>query len=56
MLIRFEVQNYRSIAGTAELSMVAIDRDRPEAMPQRLVGESLVKVAGIYGPNASGKC
>ncbi|WP_269461089.1 hypothetical protein [Actinoplanes derwentensis] len=31
MLIRFEVSNFRSIAEPAELSMVAIDRDRPAA-------------------------
>ena len=35
--------------------MVAVDRKREEARPQPLLGESLVPVAGIYGPNASGK-
>lgn len=55
MLIRFEVSNYRSILEPAELSMVAIDQDRPEARPANLLGESLLTVAAIFGPNASGK-
>ncbi|MEU7915779.1 AAA family ATPase [Microbispora bryophytorum] len=55
MLIRFGVSNYRSIWETAELSMVAIDRDREEARPAPLLGESLLPVAAVYGPNASGK-
>ena len=38
-----------------ELSMVAIDKDRSGARPQPSLGESLLTVAGIYGPNASGK-
>ncbi|MCS7484820.1 ATP/GTP-binding protein [Umezawaea endophytica] len=55
MLIRFEVSNYRSISAPAELSMVAIDRDRPEARFQPLLGESLLPIAAIFGANASGK-
>ncbi|GAA2724034.1 ATP-binding protein [Actinocorallia aurantiaca] len=55
MLIRFEVANYRSVRETAELSMVAIDRDREEARHAPLLGESLVPVAAVFGPNASGK-
>ncbi|MCL2850134.1 MAG: ATP-binding protein [Micrococcales bacterium] len=35
--------------------MVAVDTDRAEAVPAELLGESLLKVAGVYGPNASGK-
>ncbi len=35
--------------------MVAIDRDREEARPAPLLGESLLPVAAVYGPNASGK-
>lgn len=35
--------------------MVAIDRDRPEARDQPMIGESLLPIAAIYGPNASGK-
>lgn len=55
MLIRFEASNYRSIAAPVELSMVAIDRDRPEARDQAMLGESLLPVAAVFGPNASGK-
>src|SRR5262245_51616365 len=35
--------------------MVAVDRDRVEARPAPNIGEHLLTVAGIYGPNASGK-
>lgn len=55
MLIRFEVANFRSILEPVELSMVAVDRDRPEARPVANLGESLLPVAAILGPNASGK-
>ena len=55
MLIRFQVANHRSIKEPVELSMVALDRDRPEARPQERLGESLVPIAALYGPNASGK-
>jgi predicted ATPase len=55
MLIRFEATNYRSIAAETELSMVAVDKDRDGTVPVELLNESLVNVAGVYGPNASGK-
>lgn len=55
MLIRFEVSNFRSILDPVELSMVAVDRDRQEARWAENIGESLLPVAAIYGPNASGK-
>ncbi|WP_089313897.1 AAA family ATPase [Actinomadura mexicana] len=55
MLIRFEVTNFRSIRETVELSMVAVDQEREEARPAPLLGESLLPVAAVYGPNASGK-
>ncbi|ROO90026.1 hypothetical protein EDD29_7739 [Actinocorallia herbida] len=55
MLIRFEASNHRSIREPAELSMVAIDHDRAEARHAPMLGESLLPVAAIYGPNASGK-
>lgn len=55
MLIRFEVVNFRSILDAVELSMVAVDRDRPEARPVPNIGESLLTVAAVFGPNASGK-
>lgn len=35
--------------------MVAVDHDRPAAREQPMLGESLLPVAAIYGPNASGK-
>ncbi len=54
MLIRFEVENFRSILEPAELSMVAVD-DRPEVRVYPKFGASLVPVAGIFGANASGK-
>lgn len=55
MLIRFEVANFRSILEPVELSMVAIDKDRPAARNQSAIPEKLLTVAGIFGPNASGK-
>jgi uncharacterized protein len=55
VLIRFEVSNFRSILDPVELTMVAVDRDRAEARPVANLGESLLLVAAIYGPNASGK-
>ena len=55
MLIRFEVSNFRSIRHPVELSMVAVDEDRLEAHSHPNLGVSLVPVAAIYGPNASGK-
>ncbi|XVV03841.1 AAA family ATPase [Actinosynnema sp. CA-248983] len=47
--------NYRSILDPVELSMVAVDRDREEARPAPNIGESLLPVAAVFGPNASGK-
>lgn len=55
MLIRFEVSNFRSIDEAAELSMVAVDRDREPARAEPHLGESLLTRAAIYGANASGK-
>jgi predicted ATPase len=55
VLIRFEVANFRSMLEPVELSMVAVDQDRPEAREVPSLGESLLPVAAIYGPNASGK-
>ena len=55
MLIRFEVANFRSVLDPVELSMVAVDRDRAEAHPVANLGQSLLAVAAVYGPNASGK-
>lgn len=55
MLIRFEVANFRSILDPVELSMIAVDEDRPEARYVPNLDERLLHVAAIFGPNASGK-
>lgn len=54
MLIRFEVENFRSIWEPVELSLVAVD-DRPEVRLLPSLGLGLLPVAGLFGPNASGK-
>jgi uncharacterized protein len=55
MLLRFTVSNHRSILEPVELSMIAVDEDRPSARSFDLLNEKVLAVAGIYGPNASGK-
>lgn len=55
MLLRFEVSNHRSIHQPVELSMIAVDEDRPSARRFERLSASVLTVAGIYGPNASGK-
>lgn len=55
MLIRFEVENFRSIREPAVLSMVAIDEDRAATRPRPQIGAQLLTAVGIFGPNASGK-
>lgn len=55
MLLRFEAANYRSILEPVELSMIAVDQDRPSARAFDLLAERVLVIAGIYGPNASGK-
>lgn len=55
MLLRFEAANYRSILDPVELSMIAVDKDRPSARAFDRLAERVLVVAGIYGPNASGK-
>ena len=55
MLLRFEVANHRSILRPAELSMIAVDEGRVAARGFDLLRERVLTVAGIYGPNASGK-
>jgi predicted ATPase len=55
MLLRFETANYRSIMDPVELSMIAVDEDRPAARSFQLLNERVLATAGIYGPNASGK-
>jgi uncharacterized protein len=55
MLLRFEAANYRSILDPVELSMIAVDKDRPSTRAFDLLAERVLVIAGIYGPNASGK-
>jgi predicted ATPase len=55
MLIRFEVENFRSILEPAEITMVAVDDDREQVRQVTKLGASLVTTSGIFGPNASGK-
>ncbi|BCJ63172.1 ATP-binding protein [Polymorphospora rubra] len=55
MLLRFEVSNHRSIKEPVELSMIAVDEDRPSARAFERLSERVLSIAGIYGPNASGK-
>lgn len=55
MLLRFEVENHRSILDPVELSMIAVDEDRSATRGFNLLNERVLTVAGIYGPNASGK-
>jgi predicted ATPase len=55
MLLRFEVSNHRSIFEPVELSMIAVDEDRPSTRGFDLLTERVLTIAGIYGPNASGK-
>lgn len=60
MLIEFSVTNYRSIREKQTFSMVAAPRLHKKncTFSPKVVGEklpNLLKVAAIYGPNASGK-
>lgn len=60
MLIEFSVSNYRSFREKQTFSMVAAPRlrKRENKFKPELIDESfpeLLKVAAIYGPNASGK-
>ena len=55
MLLRFQVANHRSILDRVELSMIAVDEDRAATRAFDRLSERALTVAGIYGPNASGK-
>ena len=55
MLLRFLVSNHRSILEPVELSMIAVDEDRAATRGFDGLSERVLTVAGIYGPNASGK-
>ncbi|MFI0801372.1 hypothetical protein SAMN04489729_6038 [Amycolatopsis lurida] len=54
MLLRFRVANHRSIRDEQELSLVAVPRQGAEGSADKVVPPA-VRVAAIYGPNASGK-
>lgn len=55
MLLRCQVSNHRSINEPVELTMIAVDRNRPAVRKFERLAEDVLTVAGIYGPNASGK-
>ena len=55
MLLRLRVSNHRSILEPVELSMIAVDKDRAATRRFDGLSEHVLTVAGIYGPNASGK-
>ncbi len=59
MLVRFTVENYLSFRERVELSMVASKKVRghPEHVvkPSSSSGITLLKLAALYGANASGK-
>jgi hypothetical protein len=56
VLLRFRATNYASIKDEQELSMIALD-SHPDLATSKipLGGEHVLPVAGIFGPNASGK-
>lgn len=60
MLIEFSVSNYKSFKDRQTLSMVAVPRlgKKQNTFKPELHGENfpaLLKIAAVYGPNASGK-
>lgn len=56
MLIRFRVENFRSISDEQEFSMVASAMsERRETLVPTAAGVQLLRAAAVYGPNASGK-
>jgi uncharacterized protein len=55
MLLRFAVANHRSVMEPIELSMIALDTDRPSVRSFARFNEGVLPVAAIYGANASGK-
>ena len=55
MLLRFAVSNHRSVLEPVELSLIAIDEDRAATRSFDRLTEQVLTIAGIYGPNASGK-
>ena len=55
MLIRFAAGNHRSIKEPVEISFVAVDNEREAVRHFERLPESVLTLAAIYGPNASGK-
>jgi len=55
MMLRFQVSNHRSILDPVELSLIAVDDDRTATRGFERLSERVLTVAGVYGPNASGK-
>jgi predicted ATPase len=55
MLLRFAVGNHRSVMEAVELSMIAVDDDRPATRGFERLSERVLTTAAIYGANASGK-
>jgi hypothetical protein len=55
VLLRFGLENHRSVLERVELSMVAVDRHRPAARPLPGRSERVLTTAVLFGPNASGK-
>jgi hypothetical protein len=55
MLLRFEVSNFKSIFEPVEFSMMALDSERSSVRRFDALNEGVLCVAGVYGPNASGK-
>ena len=61
MLIKFELENFRSVRDSMELSLAAINyykEHRDELLEKTLPGLSgvrFLRAAAIFGPNASGK-
>lgn len=55
MIISFTVENHRSIRDEVQLSMAAIDTEATGARRVDHIDASLLTVAAVYGPNASGK-
>lgn len=56
MLLRFRATNFASIRDEQELSMIALDEHAALAtVAVPLIKERVLPVAGVFGPNASGK-
>jgi predicted ATPase len=55
VLLRFQASNHRSILDAVELSMIAVDEDRPATRGFERLSERVLTTAALYGANASGK-